>query len=74
MTKNENAIKQAGMQELKERLTPFGLVVFEAMDASRNKTAGNIAKKLGEPVCVVQAMLDHLVNFGYIRTRDRAGA
>jgi len=65
--------------EREEGFTPFGIAVFDAMQRSRDKRVGAIAKTLGEPVCVVEAILKHLLTLGYVtrtlpKRRKRARA
>ena len=46
--------------------TPLAEAVMDALDVSGDRTVAEIALEVGEPCCVVHAMLNHLAQDGMV--------
>jgi hypothetical protein len=61
-------LKKEQKQEENYKFTPLGLAVMDALHEYH--TADEIAEVVGEPICVVAAMLGHLANHEVINRRE----
>ncbi len=59
-------------QEPDYGFSPLGLAIMDALDELDQPTAGEIADWVGEPICVVAAMLKHLVRDGMVNEMPAA--
>jgi predicted transcriptional regulator len=67
---NGQTQEQTQQQEQEYQFSPLGEAVLDALDLGASTTA-EIADAVGEPICIVFKMLEHLAEHGLVKREHK---